>query len=60
MEQRPLSKDRTAQRRPVATPSSITGKAQEGLHQETHGVPMTLGDRHANQVMEVEDDRGQI
>ena len=60
IDQRPLSKDQTAQRRPIATPSSQTGKAQSGLIQETHNVPMNLGGERTQQVMETEDDRGQI
>jgi hypothetical protein len=59
MEQRPLSRDRTAQRRPIATPGSQTGKEQLALVQETHNVPMNLNDR-TTIVLEKEDDIGQI
>ena len=31
IDQRPLSKDRTAQRRPIATPQSQLGDEQKGL-----------------------------
>jgi len=59
MERRPLSKDKTAQRRPIATPTSNTGQAQAQLVQETHNVPMDLNEK-TQQPMEREDDIGQI
>jgi len=60
IEQRPLSKERTANRRPIATPGSQTGKAQMSLVQETHNVPMQLGDKlGGHNVFEVED-RNQV
>lgn len=60
IEQRPLSKDKTAQRRPIATPSSQLGEEQKGLVQETHNVPMNLGDQRTGNAIEKEDDRAQI
>ena len=62
IEQRPLSKDKTAQRRPIGTPGSSQQHATEQsqtLIQETHNVPMTLA-QGSNNVIEKEDDKGQI
>ena len=60
MDSRPLSKDRTAQRRPIATPQSQLGEEQKGLIQESHNVPMNLGDQRQAHMIEKEDDRAQI
>ena len=63
MEQRPLSKEKTASRKPLGTPGapgrlSVPG---QGLHQQTHNVPMQLGDTmKVNNSIEREDDIGQI
>lgn len=60
IESRPLSRDRTAQRRPIATPQSQLGEEQKGLIQESHNVPMNLGDQRLGQLIEKEDDRAQV
>ena len=57
MEKRPLSKDRTAQRRPIATLTGQFGEEQKGLIQESHNVPMNLGDQRSTNIIEKEDDR---
>ena len=63
MEQRPLSKEKTGNRKPLGTPGkngrmSLPG---QGLIQQTHNVPMQLGDSlKLNNAIEKEDDIGQI
>lgn len=62
MEKRPLSKDKTSQRRPIGTPNSSQQHATDEsktLIQETHNVPMALAQETKN-VIEKEDDKGQI
>ena len=64
MEQRPLSKEKTGNRK-LGTPGangrmSLPGPGQ-GLIQQTHNVPMQLGDTlRMNNSIEKEDDIGQI
>ena len=63
MEKRPCSKERTGNRKPHGTPGgngrhSLPG---QGLIQQTHNVPMKLGDTmRINNPIEKEDDIGQI